>query len=419
MEVLNFDSPATLKKFIFHKEPVEKSLILSFLYCYDEEERMSFINKYLRNFMPYKVASHKIWNIKPNERGNILKLDWNEATIPPSPEVATRLKRIVNDEGNFYNYYPSVYNEDLMRLLSDYTGVPQKNIQYFASSDSLHEYIAKLYITVGDPILICGPSYDNFRLTAEVCGADIYYYNMDERFVFDEAEFEHKIGDINPSLIYICNPNNPTGNMLDSSYIENLLIRYTGILFLIDEAYAEFSGISAKELVLRYENIIISRTMSKAFAMANFRFGYMLASESNIKYISSIRNPKNITTFAQEAAIGALSDIPYMEQYVDEVSHAKKQFLDFLDNYTGVVRYISGGGNFVLLLCNTNYIKSDMIAHLEDSDIFVRDLSQTEYLKNHGIRITIGTREQMSKVQSVLLDFFERQGKSNGKTGNL
>ena len=134
---------------------------------------MKYVNKYLRNFTPYKLASHKIWTVDKFQREKILKLDWNEATIPPSPKVREQIQNLVN-EPSFYQLYPSTYNEKLMKLLSEYVGLPKDNIQYFASSDSLHEYIAKLYITVGDPVLLLGPTYDNFRLTAEVCGADIY-----------------------------------------------------------------------------------------------------------------------------------------------------------------------------------------------------------------------------------------------------
>ena len=269
---------------------------------------MSYINKYLRNFKPYKLASHKVWTVDPNEREKILKLDWNEATIPPSPIVAMRLKKLVL-QSNFYNLYPSTYNEELLLLLSNYTGISKDNIQYFASSDSLHEYIAKLYITVGDPVLLLGPTYDNFRLTAEVCGANIYFHMLEAPdFLFDEEKFKDDIRRIEPSLVYVCNPNNPTGTQYRANYIKGLLDEFPETLFLIDEAYAEFANVSAKKLALEYENILITRTMSKAFALANFRFGYLIASKRNIDYISSIRNPKNITTFAQEAVIGALSD---------------------------------------------------------------------------------------------------------------
>ncbi len=367
---------------------------------------MKYINKYLRNFIPYKLASHRIWMADAEERARILKLDWNEATIPPSPKVGERLKKLI-DDGSFYNLYPSTYNEELLELLSEYVGLQKENIQYFASSDSLHEYIAKLYITVGDPVLLLGPTYDNFRLTAEVCGAEIYFFNIDETFEFNGEEFISRIEDVEPSLVYICNPNNPTGTLHSIEFIEVLLNRFPQVLFLIDEAYAEFSGISAKELVLRYENLLISRTMSKAFALANFRFGYLIASKDNIEYISNIRNPKNITTFAQEAAAGVLSDIPYMRAYVGEVCLAAKQFAEEMSELSDYLRCISGVGNFALLCLNDMQDKPQLIEHLLARDIYVRDLSQTEYFRSNCFRVTIGTREQMERVTCAIKSYFK------------
>ena len=129
-------------------------------------------------------------------------------------------------------------------------------------------------------------------------------------------------------MVYICNPNNPTGNVHSKEYIEYLLEEYPDTLFLVDEAYYEFSGITVKDLVLRYDNLLISRTMSKAFALANFRLGYLIASKDNIQFINKIRNPKNLSTLAQEAACAALSDVDYMWRYVEEVKRGKAFSLD-------------------------------------------------------------------------------------------
>lgn len=141
---------------------------------------------------PYKLASHKIWSVNSEERSNILKLDWNEATIPPSPKVKEHLLHILN-EPTFFNLYPTTYNDRLLELLSGYVGLPKDNIQYFGSSDALHEYICKVYISVGDPVMILGPSYDNFRLTCQANGAEVYYSNFTEEFKFDSSKFENDI----------------------------------------------------------------------------------------------------------------------------------------------------------------------------------------------------------------------------------
>lgn len=260
---------------------------------------MKFPNKYLRNLKPYRLASHKIWSVTPGDRPKILKLDWNEASIPPTPKVRERIMKIL-DEPCFFNLYPTTYNEELHNLLSSYVGLPKENIQYFGSSDALHEYICKVFISVGDPVMILGPSYDNFRLTCQANGAEVYFTYYNDDFSFDPDKFEKEINQKEPAVVYICNPNNPTGNVHQQLYIEHLLNEFPDTLFLIDEAYYEFSGITCKDLVTKYDNILISRTMSKAFALANFRVGYLIASKDNVQFVNRIRNPKNLTTFAQD-----------------------------------------------------------------------------------------------------------------------
>lgn len=365
---------------------------------------MSYINKYLRNFKPYNVASHKVWTVDPSERTSILKLDWNEATHEPSPVVKERLRNLLDTD--FLNLYPATYNAELYERLAEYVGLPKENIQYFASSDSLHEYISKLYITVGDPALILWPSYDNFRLTAQVAGAHVMFFELNNEFIFDAKAFETKIERKQPSLVYICNPNNPTGFSLEIDYIEHLLKTFDTTMFLIDEAYIEFDkDKSCKDLVLSYENILISRTMSKAFGLANIRFGYLIASVDNIEFISSIRNPKNITTFAQEAVIGALSDVNYMWDYVKDVNNAKKYFIEAI-NTTCKNRFkaYDSHGNFVMIKCCDKQTKSEILNYLERNNVFVRNISQSESVQD-CIRITIGTEDQMEYVVKLFDEY--------------
>jgi histidinol-phosphate aminotransferase len=367
---------------------------------------MRYVNKYLRNLAPYKLASHKIWDVPSGERHHILKLDWNEATCPPSPLVQKRLAELVSQNPD-YNLYPSAYNRELHTLFAGYAGVPKENLQYFASSDVLHEYIARVFISVGDPVLILGPTYDNFRLTCEAQGGKVYYSEFSNGFYLSEEVFEDDIHKTNPSVVYICNPNNPTGNLISLEFIETLLSRYTETLFLIDEAYFEFTGVTARDLIFKYENLLISRTMSKAFALASFRIGYLLSGVENVVTISKVRNPKNFTLFAQEAAMAALSDIPYMKKYVEEVNLAKSQFVEFIRSMNPLLRVFNANGNFLLVRVLEQEDKKGLISHLEANDIFVRDFSHSRLLLD-CFRITIGTREQMKTVENVIREFFKR-----------
>ena len=173
---------------------------------------------------------------------------------------------------------------------------------------------------IGDPILVLGPTYDNFRLTSQAQGADVHYYNYQTDFTLNEQGFINKIQELSPSLVYICNPNNPSGTLLSKTFLKKLIYQFQDVIFLIDEAYFEFSKETMAEEVVIFPNLFVSRTFSKAFGLANFRAGYLISDVNNIQQISKIRNPKNFTTFAQEAVLGVLSDIDYMECHVKAVS---------------------------------------------------------------------------------------------------
>lgn len=368
---------------------------------------MKFPNKYLRNLKPYKLASHKIWTVKPEDRSQVLKLDWNESTIPPSPLVRQRIEQCLT-EPSFFNLYPTTYNEELLMLLSNYVGLPKENVQYFGSSDVLHEYICKAFISVGDPVMILGPSYDNFRLTCQANGADVYFSNYREDFTFDTEQFENDILTREPAVVYICNPNNPTGNVHTKEYIEHLLQEYPDTLFLIDEAYYEFSGITAKDLVLKYDNILVTRTMSKAFGLANFRVGYLMASRENVQFINKIRNPKNLSTFAQIAACAALTDTDYMWHYVDEVHRGMVYFYNESLKYTRYYTAHESHGNFILLTFPSQEEKIALHKHLAENNIFARDTTQSPLVQN-CFRITVGTVEQMQRVMNVISNFYSNK----------
>lgn len=366
---------------------------------------MKFPNKYLRNLKPYKLASHKIWSVVPEKRSSVLKLDWNESTIPPSPLVLERVLELLQ-QPSFFNLYPTTFNERLLELLSDYVGLPTENVQYFAGSDVLHEYICKAFISVGDPVLILGPSYDNFRLTCQANGADVYFSYFTDNFKFDAVAFENDIIMHEPAVVYICNPNNPTGNVHTCEYIEYLLKKYSDTLFLVDEAYYEFSGISVKDLVLKYDNLLVTRTMSKAFGLANFRVGYLIASRDNVKFLNKIRNPKNMSTVTQVAACAALEDLEYMWNYVCDVKKAKNYFVEACQKWNNKMILHESYGNFVLVEFMSYKEKISLLDYLAEHDIFVRDTTQAPCVDN-CFRITIGNIEQMKKVADKISKFYE------------
>ncbi|GHT86421.1 hypothetical protein FACS1894137_11990 [Spirochaetia bacterium] len=145
--------------------------------------------------------------------------------------------------------------------------------------------------------------------------------------------------------------------------------------------------------------------MSKAFSLANFRVGYLIASAENVNLISRVRNPKNVSTFAQEAAIAALSDIDYMMAYTAEVHNARRYFVESLALYHDNMKLYIGSGNFILVKMISAEEKRNICDFLFARNILVRELSQSINLL-HCFRITIGTIKQMEKVAVVIGDYF-------------
>ena len=354
-----------------------------------------FTKEAVKQIQPYRLVPQEAWS-----NSNVLKLDWNEATIPISPHVKQALINAINTVN--LNWYPNVNKLKLLRLLADYVGVNQEKLLYFASSDSAQEYVARTFLNEHDNVLILGPTYDNFRVTCQSESYNIFFYYLDENLNFNIEEFEQNISALSPKLVYISNPNNPTGNEYTENQIEYLVKKYTDTLFLIDEAYIEFTenATSSVPLVKKYSNLIITRTFSKAFGLAGFRIGYIIGDESLILNISKIRNSKSISTLSQVAAIAVIENIEYVNVYIEKVKEAKKYLLKELTTLR--IPFKSQGGNFVLI---KPFNPKTLINYLKQNDIYVRDYTHVTELQGYNTRITVGTIEQMKLVVNVIKQY--------------
>ena len=355
----------------------------------------SFANNNLRKVKPYKITSHKAWELKDSK--NILKLDWNESTITPSRSV---IDSLINEiKTGRLNWYPDTNNQELIKLICEYTKCNYNEVQYFASSDALHEYIVKAFLNEKETVLIIAPTYDNFRAVTESCGAVIKYFFLDDKFQLNFDELDKVIFNVKPKIVYIVNPNNPTGITYSENDLIRLIENHNDVLFIIDEAYYEFNGVTLSKHVTNRDNIILTRTFSKAFGLASFRIGYVISHTKNIEALNLIRNPKNVSLLAQVAAISALEDIDYIKEYIDEVLVTKKYFIHKIKTNSKLseIEIFEGGGNFVFLRFNNKVLLTKIINKFENDFIFIRDYGHIDRTIN-CIRITIGTKSQMKKV---------------------
>jgi len=348
----------------------------------------------------YKAPHHNALLFSQNEA--YLKLDSNEATVSPSPLVYRRLHEFLS-QGHL-NWYPEASAVHLRKKIASYTNRALEEIQVFNGSDSALDYICRTFVDKDDEVLIASPTYDNFRIYVESLGARV-------KLVYAKSPFESNvpllIENTNPDtkLVYICNPNNPTGRIYTVNEVERLLEGLSSGILIIDEAYYEFSKITMTGLLSQVENLIVTRTFSKAFGLAALRCGYALSRKTVLDHINKIRNTKEVNSIAQIAAAAALDDRDYMEAYVKEVHAAKEWLVDRLKSLGYLV--FDTPANYILMKVRCPAL---FITEMKRAKILIRDRSYIPQLESF-VRITVGHLKSCRR--------FVRAIEENGKIREL
>jgi len=352
-------------------------------------------NRNLDDIIPYEVSSGA--RMSYIEKREYICLDWNESAMGPSPIVNCALMRMVATGG--LNFYPDITATDLRNKLSRYTKVPPEFICCTNGSDEALRLVCTAFLGGGDGVLLREPVYDQIYPFVVSCGARVLSLHPPSLYEKELYTYRTFIETLHPAMVYVVNPNNPTGVIYDVTDIAELLIDYPNVLFLVDEAYYEYTGVTVAPLVEKHHNLIVTRTFSKAFGLAGLRIGYMLAHPVLMDKIDLIRNGKDVNVLAQMAAVAALSDVEYMYSTVRKVKIAKKWTCGRLREMG--VHVVDTPANFVLIQ-TTNY--EGLIEYLRERRILVRDRSKKI---SDTIRVTIGVMGQMEKFVKAMRDWKE------------
>jgi histidinol-phosphate aminotransferase len=323
----------------------------------------------------------------------ILKLDANETSIPPSPVVAARLQAAIQDGA--VASYPDPEAIAVRQRLAEYASRPVSNVLAFNGSDATLDCAVRALTAPGDRVGICSPCYDRFRVFAATYGSTIDAIYSADPFRPDIDRLLNDVDD-RTRLVYVSNPNNPTGRLYTTDDIEQLLQRLSQGVLLVDEAYYEFSGRTAAALLDRYDNLLITRSMSKAFGLAGLRCGYTLSSEAIAERLRRIWNGREMNVMAQVAAIAALDDFEYAAGYVAEVLDAREWLTCELR--TRGFDAMSTPGNFILLRVAD---PAGLLGQLRRAGIFIRNRSDLPQLAGI-VRVTVGTRPQCERFLEAL-----------------
>lgn len=324
-------------------------------------------------------------------RADKLRLDFNENTVGCSPRVIELLKQRLDAGG--LAVYPE-YGE-AKAAIADFFHVSPEQFVFTNGTDEAIQIFINTYVDDGQEVLMLRPAYAMYRFYAQVAGARVREIDYEGSAM--DFPLPALLDAITPATraVLIANPNNPTGTGLSLLAIERILKRARKAVVFIDEAYFEFSGVTALGQIERSPNLFVSRTFSKVYGMAAMRLGCLFSHPANIAYLHKAQSPYSVNTLAVLAAQAAIRDTAYVENYVAEVLAARELLCVTLERLK--LPYIPSSANFVLIRAGRRAI--EIRDYLRSLGILVRDRS---YEAPGCVRVTVGTREQTRRLLSAL-----------------
>ena len=297
-----------------------------------------------------------------------------------------------------YNRYPDPLQLKLKEKISTIKGVPPQNIFLGNGSDEAIDLLFRIFCTPGkDNVIIFPPTYGMYEVCAEMNDVKVNKVPLLEDFQLDVKAIEEAI-DMNTKLIFVCSPNNPTGNSIKRNDIEELLNNFNGLV-VIDEAYINYSRQKTfiQELT-EYPNLVILQTLSKAWGLAGLRLGMAFAGEPIINYFNKVKYPYNINTATQQLAINALENISIVNNWTKITVEQKEWLTEELQKLSLTHFVYPSDANFVLVKMTD---AKTIYLYLADKEIIVRDRSKVIHCDD-CLRITIGTPEENKQLIEAL-----------------
>jgi len=326
-----------------------------------------------------------------------VRLNTNENPYPPSPALQRAVAAAVTQAAATLNRYPDRDAVDLRKDLADYLGHGLTGQNVWAANGS-NEVIQQLLQAFGGPerrALGFDPGYSMHPLIARVTCTDWVNVDRDEDFGLDENNATRAIKDAQPSLVFLTSPNNPTGTAAPIGLVEAICDAAPGLV-VIDEAYAEFARPgtpSALSLLPRYPHLVVTRTMSKAFAMAGARVGYLAAAPAVIDTLLLVRLPYHLSAVTQAVARAALSLAAEPLATVTTICAERDGLVSWLR--ARGLRVADSDANFVLFGTFTQ--RRDVWQGLLDRGVLVREVGPPRWL-----RVTVGTAQEMAAFRAAL-----------------
>jgi histidinol-phosphate aminotransferase len=336
------------------------------------------------------ILERRTYDAPAEGREGKVRLDFNENTAGCSRAVLRALRKISPKQLAMYPEY-----QRSSERLARYFGVQTEELLLTNGGDDALRVFFDAFVDAGSSVLICEPTFPMYRYYAEIAGAQVEALRYGPEMEFPMSEILAALKK-KPRVLFIANPNNPTGTLSQVDAIEKILQAATNTAVVIDEAYAEFSGVTLVRHIGKYSHLFVARTFSKAAGLAALRLGAVIANAESLKYLHRAMPPFPVNLAALVAADAAVRDRAAIRRYVGGILRTRAWFADELRRL-GVKTFVSAG-NF--LLANFGPGGPRLFQRLEREGILLRE--RTHDLGPGFVRITIGTPAEMKLLLKTI-----------------
>jgi histidinol-phosphate aminotransferase len=330
------------------------------------------------------------YNAPKEGRAKKLRLDFNENTVGCSPAVLRALSRMTAEEMAMYPEY-----QETTKHLARFFGVRPAEMHLTNGIDDALHLIADTFINDGDSVLIVEPTFDMYRFFAELAGARVIALRYDDEMRFPVDAVIRALRQPPkrcPRVLYIANPNNPTGTLVQREELRRILRAASRTLVLVDEAYFDFSGLTILPWIRRYPNLLVARTFSKTAGLAALRVGCLFGKPEMLAAMRRACTPYPVNSAALVAAEAAIGDPRFLRNYTREVLQSRAMLEKGLVSLGA--RIYPSSANF--LLADFGPVAKRLVRALERKGILIR--GRRDFPRDGFVRISAGTRADTRKV---------------------
>lgn len=300
-----------------------------------------------------------------------------------------------------YNRYPDPLQYAVKKRLSEIKGVPPRNIFVGNGSDEAIDILYRAFCNPGvDNVIIVPPTYGMYEVSANINDVELRRVPLTDEYQLNIDAIAEAI-DEHTKLIWICSPNNPTGNSMDRTDVETLLANFSGLV-IVDEAYINFSRQKSfiQELT-EYANLVVMQTLSKAWGLAALRVGMAFASEEIIEVMNRVKPPYNVNEASQQLALQALQNVDKVNTWIKETLSERDKLVLNLKDFDFVLDIYPSDANFILVKTTD---ANGIYNYLVQNGIIVRNRTKVELCEG-ALRITVGTPEENVKLIETLKQY--------------